>query len=147
MQMVNRRTQVNRSKQPRETLLTCLAATRCNAGAVFHTHSVWSGPFFLNITFRSHSNRRLRKCSKDWKELRHKSVCWIPIFDNTEDIAELSSRVSKYLDANPEHENGCWGYLIRQHGLYTWGRILTPPMRHMEVIEFLLECIGRKTKL
>jgi methylthioribulose-1-phosphate dehydratase len=133
-------------KSSAETLLHCLAATRCNAGAVFHTHSVWST--ILSQHYFPLGGIRI----EDFEMLKglegittHKSVCWIPIFDNTQDIAELSSRVSKYLDANPDQP--CWGYLIRQHGLYTWGKDFDSAMRHMEVIEFLLECIGRKTKL
>jgi ribulose-5-phosphate 4-epimerase/fuculose-1-phosphate aldolase len=35
------------------------------------------------------------------------------------------------------------GYLIRKHGLYTWGRDLDEARRHIEIFEFLLECHGR----
>jgi methylthioribulose-1-phosphate dehydratase len=36
------------------------------------------------------------------------------------------------------------GLLIRRHGLYTWGRDLDELKRHMEVLEFLLEVVGRR---
>lgn len=75
----------------------------------------------------------------------HDTAVWIPIFDNTQDIAALKKEVEAYLDAHPDRP--CWGYLIRQHGLYTWGKDLAAAVRHMEVIEFLFECIGRQTKL
>jgi len=35
------------------------------------------------------------------------------------------------------------GFLIRRHGLYTWGRDFGEAARHLEVLEFLLEVVGR----
>jgi len=34
--------------------------------------------------------------------------------------------------------------LLRGHGLYTWGRGLDEAERHTEILEFLLEVIGRR---
>jgi ribulose-5-phosphate 4-epimerase/fuculose-1-phosphate aldolase len=34
-------------------------------------------------------------------------------------------------------------FLIRRHGLYTWGETLTDAERHVEILEFLFETIGR----
>ena len=36
------------------------------------------------------------------------------------------------------------GFLIRRHGLYTWGHNLAEAKRHVEVLEFLFEAMGRK---
>jgi methylthioribulose-1-phosphate dehydratase len=36
------------------------------------------------------------------------------------------------------------GYLIRGHGIYTWGKDLDEAYRHIEIWEFLLECLGRQ---
>jgi methylthioribulose-1-phosphate dehydratase len=133
-------------KSSAETLLHCLAVKKCNAGAVLHTHSVWS-------TILSEHYFPLRGLWIEGFEMlkglegvtTHESKYWLPIFDNTQDIPALAGEVSSYLDSNPN--TLCLGYLIRQHGLYTWGRDLPSAVRHMEVIEFLLECIGRKSKL
>jgi methylthioribulose-1-phosphate dehydratase len=136
----------NQPKSSAETLLHCLAAKKCQAGAVLHTHSIWST--ILSQHFFSLRGIRLEgfEMLKGLEGITtHESVCWLPIFDNTQDIPALQAEVSTYLDSHP-HE-ACWGYLIRQHGLYTWGKDLASAVRHMEVIEFLLECIGRKTKL
>ena len=38
----------------------------------------------------------------------------------------------------------CHGFLLRRHGLYTWGATVPEAVRHVEIIEFLLETIGRK---
>ena len=36
------------------------------------------------------------------------------------------------------------GFLIRRHGLYTWGRDLAEARRQVETLEFLFEVMGRK---
>ena len=36
-------------------------------------------------------------------------------------------------------------FLLRGHGLYTWGETIADAERHVEIIEFLLEVIGRRT--
>jgi len=33
--------------------------------------------------------------------------------------------------------------LLQRHGLYTWGATLNDAVRHVEVLEFLFETIGR----
>ena len=38
------------------------------------------------------------------------------------------------------------GFLIRRHGLYTWGRDLAEAKRHVEILEFLFEATGRSRK-
>jgi len=37
----------------------------------------------------------------------------------------------------------CHAFLLRRHGLYTWGDTLPDAVRHVEVLEFLLETSGR----
>jgi methylthioribulose-1-phosphate dehydratase len=36
------------------------------------------------------------------------------------------------------------GFLIRRHGMYTWGKDLAEATRHVEILEFLLESVGRR---
>ena len=36
------------------------------------------------------------------------------------------------------------GFLIRRHGLYTWGRDVEEACRHVEIFEFLFEVVGRR---
>jgi methylthioribulose-1-phosphate dehydratase len=132
----------NQAKSSAETLLHCSAATKCAAGAILHTHSVWS-------TLLSHHFFALGGIRIDGFEMlkgldgitSHESSVWLPIFDNTQDIPRLQQQFEEYLANHPNEK--CWGYLIRRHGLYTWGRDLSEATRHLEVIEFLLECLGR----
>jgi len=36
------------------------------------------------------------------------------------------------------------GFLIRGHGVYTWGKDLADAKRQIEILEFLFEVMGRK---
>ena len=134
--------------QPRssaETLLHCLAARR-GAGAVLHTHSVWCT--LLSEHFWPVGGIRI----SDFEMLKglegittHQASIWVPIFDNTQDIPSLVAQVETYFADHPDEP--CWGYLIRRHGMYTWGADVAQARRHIEIFEFLLECLGRSTKL
>lgn len=124
-------------KPSAETLLhTQLYRWKPEIGAVLHTHSV-------NATVLS------RLCLSDSLvfadyELQkafsgiatHESQVVVPIFDNDQDIDRLASRVQPWLDAHPD----CVGYLIRGHGLYTWGAQMSDALRQIEAFEFLFEC-------
>lgn len=129
-----------------ETLLHCSAAQFRGAGAVFHTHSVWA-------TVLSNHFAQLGGIMIEGFEMlkgldgvkTHQSKVWLPIFENTQDIPLLREQVESTWKANPDRP--CWGYLIRQHGMYTWGSNLAEASRHVEVIEFLLECLGREIAL
>lgn len=138
-------TQPNQQKSSAETLLHCLAARQMNAGSVLHTHSIWgtllSQHFFALGGIRLHGFEMLKGLDGI---TTHEADCWLPIFDNTQDIPKLAAQVEAYRNANPDRK--MWGYLIRQHGLYTWGKDLAEASRHIEVIEFLLECVGRTLK-
>ena len=60
-----------------------------------------------------------------------------------QDIPILALEVNAYLDANPQTV----AYLIRGHGVYTWGKTITDTRRHIEALEFLFECYYRQLLL
>ena len=78
----------------------------------------------------------------------HTETVWLPIFENNQDIEALSQEVSQCLS---QHEGEpVVGYLIRGHGLYTWGRDISECFKHLEALEYLLECewtLTAQTKL
>ncbi|MDT8428754.1 MAG: methylthioribulose 1-phosphate dehydratase [Pseudomonadales bacterium] len=103
-------------------------------GAVLHTHS-------MNATLASLTAADAI-CLKDMELLKafngitsHESSLRIPVFANTQDIPALASQVSQDMQA---HGTG-HAYLIRGHGVYTWGRDLNEAMRHLEALEYLFE--------
>ncbi|SDZ86094.1 methylthioribulose-1-phosphate dehydratase [Thiothrix caldifontis] len=110
-------------------------------GCVLHTHSV-------NATVLS---MRLDQVVCDGYEVQkafpavdtHDSHLLIPVFPNSQDIPALAAVVDAYFDANPHTV----GYLIRGHGLYTWGATVADALRHIEALEFLFECVYRQMLL
>jgi methylthioribulose-1-phosphate dehydratase len=134
--------QVVRGKgRPSAEALLHVAIVRClHAGAVMHTHSVWST--VLSGTHASQGGIGLGgfEMLKGLEGVRtHKHREWLPILENSQDMVELSQRVSATLHENP----GIHGFLLREHGLYTWGASLQEAKRHVEILEFLMEVLVR----
>jgi hypothetical protein len=65
----------------------------------------------------------------------HEESLTVPVFDNSQDIAELADRVDAWLDAHATTR--CFGYLIRGHGIYAWGDSMATCMRHLEAFDYL----------
>ncbi|MGC1328583.1 methylthioribulose 1-phosphate dehydratase [Pseudomonas sp.] len=124
-------------KPSAETLLhTQLYRWQPGIGAVLHTHSV-------NATVLSRltpANRLVLEGYELQKAFTgittHDCVVQVPVFDNDQDIARLATQVQPWLDEHPD----CVGYLIRGHGLYTWGAQMSDALRQVEAFEFLFEC-------
>jgi methylthioribulose-1-phosphate dehydratase len=69
----------------------------------------------------------------------------VRIFENTQHIPDLAEQVREaFADAERPLRHG---YLIRRHGLYTWGRDLEEARRHIEIFEFLFEVTARQLML
>ena len=123
-----------------ETQLHLEIVAARNAGAVMHTHSIWS-------TFLSDRGAADGGVAIEGYEMlkgldgiaTHEHREWIPVIDNDQDIPRLSPVVRRVLAEHP----ACHGFLLRRHGLYTWGATLPDAVRHVEILEFLLESVGR----
>lgn len=123
-----------------ETLLHLAVVRLRGAGAVLHTHSVWS-----NILSGAHWAEG-GVSIEDYEMLKglegvstHEHREWLPIIDNSQDMTKLAGTVEDILKQHP----GSHGFLLRRHGLYTWGRDIAEARRHIEIFEFLLEVLGR----
>jgi methylthioribulose-1-phosphate dehydratase len=106
-------------------------------GAVLHTHS-------HNQTVASRLYARQGVLTLRGWELQkaitgftsHAAVLEIPVFENSQNMAEIETKVDAWLDAGkPLH-----AYLIEGHGLYTWGNSMDDAKRHLEALEFMLAC-------
>ncbi len=110
------------------------------AGAVLHTHSIWS----TILTDAATENSLAFEGYEMLKGLNgvntHEHHERLPILDNTQDWAAAVPQVEAMLAKQPTAH----GFLIRRHGLYTWGRDLAEARRHVETLEFLFEVMGRK---
>ena len=113
---------------------------RRGAGAVLHTHSVWST--LLSERHQPHGGLAVEgyEMLKGLEGVRtHDHREWVPIVENDQDMARLARRIADLLTAEP----ACHAFLLRRHGLYTWGNTLFEAVRHVEILEFLLEATGR----
>ena len=131
-------------KPSAEALLHVAIVRELGAGAVLHTHSVWStvlsGAHAASGGIEIHGYEML----KGLEGVRtHEHREWLPILDNSQDMTELSERVAKLLRENPNVH----GFLLREHGLYTWGTNLEQAKRHVEIFEFLMEVLVRARSL
>jgi methylthioribulose-1-phosphate dehydratase len=66
----------------------------------------------------------------------HATSVELPVFPNTQDMAELARAV----DARLARGGRVYGYLIEGHGIYAWGTDLADAVRHLEAFDFLLGC-------
>src|SRR5262245_21278121 len=133
-------------KSSAETLLHVSAAQQPGVGAVLHTHSVWStvlSDFFYPQGGFELSGYEMLKGLEGIST--HETSAWVEIFDNTQDIPALADQVQCRM--NDPSDPLQHGYLIRRHGLYTWGRDLEEARRHVEIFEFLFECVARRMVL
>jgi methylthioribulose-1-phosphate dehydratase len=128
-------------KPSAETHIHLAILRQLRAGCILHTHSVWST---LLTDLYSNSNGLEIEGYEMLKGLRnvstHEHKEWIPILENSQNYAELSLQVDELLKARP----GIHAILLRRHGIYTWGEDILEAMRHVEILEFLFEVIGRK---
>jgi methylthioribulose-1-phosphate dehydratase len=112
------------------------------AGAVLHTHSIWST---LLSDWHAPDGGLAIEGYEMLKGLEgvttHEHREWIPILENDQDMDRLSKRSGDMLAREP----GCHAFLLRRHGMYTWGQTLSQAVRHVEIIEFLLESVGRSS--
>src|SRR5689334_16175227 len=123
-----------------EALLHLAIVRGVKAGAVLHTHSVWST--VLSGTHARHGGIALEgyEMLKGLAGVQtHKHREWLPILENSQDMVELADRVSHALRESP----GIHGFLLQEHGLYTWGESLAEAKRHVEILEFLMEVLVR----
>lgn len=128
-------------KPSAEAMLHVAIARARGAGSILHTHSVWST--ILSDLHAAEGGLAI-KGYEMLKGLRgiatHQHREWVPIFENSQDIAALA----KDAEATLQREKTAHGFLLRGHGMYTWGEDIAEARRHVEILEFLLEVEGRR---
>lgn len=134
-------------KSSAETLLHVVAAQQQpGVGAILHTHSIWgtllSDHFFEEGGFAIEGYEMLKGLAG---VKTHEHTEWVPVFDNTQDIPVLAEQVAARLA--DQSQPPIHGYLIRRHGLYTWGADVAEARRHIEIYEFLFETLVRRMML
>lgn len=124
-----------------ETLLHVAVIKQTGAQSVLHTHSVWNT--LLSETYAAQkelviSGYEMLKGLSGVTTHEHREH--VPVLKNSQDIPALAERVSDILEKN----TSVHGFLLENHGLYTWGATIEDALRHVEIFEFLFEVLGRK---
>jgi methylthioribulose-1-phosphate dehydratase len=121
-----------------ETPLHVVLALRPEIGAVLHTHSI-PATVLSDVHFRSKAVQ-----IAGYEMLKglagvttHETQVAIPILDNSQDLPAMAEVVAQRLGENTLRH----AFLVRGHGLYTWGRDLDEARRHVEILEFLFEVL------
>jgi methylthioribulose-1-phosphate dehydratase len=128
------------AKPSDESLLHIRIAKQLNAGAVLHTHSVWNT--MLSDLYASDGGINIEgyemlKGLQGVKTHEHRE--WLPIVENSQDMPALANTITAVLNKHQDAH----GFLLKRHGLYSWGDNLAQAKRHVEILEFLLETLGR----
>ena len=127
-----------------ETLLHVEIVRARGAGAVLHTHSVWST--ILSDVHAADgglaiSGYEMLKGLDGVQTHEHRE--WIPIVPNDQEMPRLAQEVRRTLG----RDTASHAFLLHRHGLYTWGQTLPDARRHVEILEFLFETVGRRREM
>jgi methylthioribulose-1-phosphate dehydratase len=123
-----------------ETLLHLRIVKERGAGAVLHTHSVWNT--ILSDLYAAEGGVAIEgyEMLKGLQGVRtHEHSEWLPIVENSQNMPALAELIAQTLNKH----KAAHGFLLRRHGLYSWGETLAQAKRHIEIFEFLLETMGR----
>ena len=130
-------------KPSAETPLHLLLYRTMGTGAVLHTHSLPAA--LLSQLARGEGQVLL----SGWELLKglngvdtHEIEISLPVFPNSQDMQTLSTHVEQALSK----KRPCYGFLLAGHGLYTWGKDIPEAKRHLEVLEYLLQCQREVTR-
>jgi methylthioribulose-1-phosphate dehydratase len=112
-----------------------------DAGAILHGHSV-AGTVLSML-----SNGPIRFAGYEVLkafdgQTTHDTAIDLPIVANDQDIGRLAASVEPALRAGTP-----LGYLIRGHGVYSWGPDMPAALARLEGLEFLLACELERRKL
>jgi methylthioribulose-1-phosphate dehydratase len=124
-----------------ETLLhTMLYRLYPDVHCVLHTHTIFNSV----LSYEHQYDRRLRL--PKFELLKgipgvgtHEAEIYIPVFANSQDIAQLADKVEVVLKQGTEAP----ALLLAGHGLYSWGASVAEAKRVIETLEFLFESMYR----
>ena len=124
-----------------ETALhTCLYRHDGEIGAVLHTHSVAATVVSRAVdAVVEIDGLEMQKALRGVSS--HEQALSIPVLENTQDMPQLAGELERRLAAG---DIPLPAFLVRGHGLYAWGRTLGEAQRHVEGLEFLLQCLWQE---
>ncbi|MGF7049888.1 methylthioribulose-1-phosphate dehydratase [Paenibacillus sp. DS2015] len=124
-------------KPSAETLIHCEIYRLTGCGAVFHVHTVFNNlisEWMGNSGYVTAQGIELIKAFNIWEEDAKISI---PVLPNYADIPLIAAEVEGVL--NPAIP----GILLRNHGIYAWGKNAFEAKKHLEAFEFIFEYLYR----
>ncbi|WKE64138.1 methylthioribulose 1-phosphate dehydratase [Gallaecimonas kandeliae] len=124
-------------KPSAETLVHCaLYGSDPAIQAVFHTHSVAATVLSRKVEGDTLwlEGFEMQKAIRGVTD--HLAPLGIACFDNTQDMPALAEQIRSRYQAKPF----VGGLLLKGHGLYAFGQSPEEAWRHLEGLEFLLQC-------
>jgi methylthioribulose-1-phosphate dehydratase len=112
-----------------------------DCGAVLHVHTMYNNlvsEIYFESGFVDFANHELLKALGHWEEGAHIRV---PIVENYANLERLGQAVADSL------VDGVPAVLVRNHGIYAFGRGPVEAKRHLEALEFLFEYKVRMRQL
>lgn len=129
-------------KPSAEAALHAVIVERTGAASVLHVHSVANTLLGEHFASRGGFTLRGYEMLKGLDGITsHDVEVFVPVLRNSQDMPALAEEVARLL----AEERRIHGFLLAGHGLYTWGGSLDDAHRHVEIFEFLFECVARKT--
>lgn len=128
-------------KPSAETLIHCEIYRKTGCGAIFHVHTIDNNlisDWYGEQGYVPAQGIELIKAFNIWEE---DAAIRIPILPNYADIPRIAELVPGALDpAVP-------GILLRNHGIYAWGKNAFEAKKHLEAFEFIFEYAYRRLLL
>ncbi|GAA0135484.1 methylthioribulose 1-phosphate dehydratase [Paenibacillus sp. YSY-4.3] len=128
-------------KPSAETLIHAKIYRMTGCGAIFHVHTVFNNVLSELYGDQGHvpvQGIELIKGLGIWEE---NAAIEIPVLPNYADIPSIAKLVPDAL--KPEIP----GILLRNHGIYVWGKNAFEAKRHLEAFEFIFEVEYRRLAL
>lgn len=120
-------------KPSAETKIHSRVYQKTDAGCVIHIHTVnnnFVSEVYFENSFVPIKNIEMIKALNIWEE---DAYIQIPIVENFFDLDLLAEEVGKRIDRKVP------AVLIRNHGIYCWGRNEFEAKRHVEAFEFIFD--------
>ncbi len=115
-----------------------------DVGAAAHVHSVSSTLASQRLPVENGgiilSDLEMLKAFSGVTTHEHREL--VPVVENRQDWDAGAEAIDALLAAYPDIH----GFLIRGHGLYTWGRDLDEAWRHLEAFDYLFELALRRSQ-
>ncbi|NMO97996.1 methylthioribulose 1-phosphate dehydratase [Paenibacillus lemnae] len=125
--------EATRLKPSAETLIHCEIYRKTGCGAIFHVHTIDNNlisEYYGKQGFVPAQGIELIKAFNIWEEDASISI---PVLPNYAEIPRIAELVPGALDVSVP------GILLRNHGIYAWGRNAFEAKRHLEAFEFIFE--------